>query len=64
MTVHTLASVLAGIAFDPNIRGILVVLVAVVVLIGGPCLILARIMGSRLVVLVCVAELSCWMVVF
>ena len=63
MTVHAVATVLAGIAYDPHIRGVLVVLVAVVVLIGGPWLLLATNMGSRLGFLVTATALFGWMAV-
>lgn len=63
MSAHLLGTVLGGIAFDPNIRGALVVLVAVVVLIGGPWLLLATNLGSRLSVLVAVAGLTAWLAI-
>lgn len=58
-----MSSVLAGIAFDPHIRGVLVVLVSVVVLIGGIWLILSTNVGSRLGFLVVVTGLFGWMAV-
>jgi hypothetical protein len=61
MSVHALGTLLAGIAFDPNIRGVLVVLVAVAVLIGGVWLLLSTNLGSRLGFLVTLTALFGWM---
>ena len=58
-----MSSVLAGIAFDPHIRGVLVVVVSVTVLIGGIWLILSTNVGSRLGFLVVVTGLFGWMAV-
>jgi hypothetical protein len=63
MTVDTMATVLAGIAFDPHIRGVLVMIVAVGVLIGGVWLVIATNVGSRLSFLVTFTALCAWMVV-
>jgi hypothetical protein len=63
VSVLAMAPVLAGIAYDPNIRGVLVVLVSVVVLIGGPWLLLGTNMGSRLGFLVTATALFGWMAV-
>jgi len=56
-------NVIAGIAFDPGIRGILVVMVGVVVLMGSTYLILATNLGSRLGFLVALTGLFGWMVI-
>lgn len=63
MTVDTLATVLAGIAFDFAIRGTLVMIVAVGVLIGGIWLIVATNMGARLGFLVVFTAFCAWMFV-
>ncbi len=60
--MHTM-NVLAGIAFDPGIRGILVVMVGVVVLMGSTYLILATNLGSRLGFLVALTGLFGWLVI-
>ena len=57
------SSVLAGIAFDPHIRGVLVVLVSVTVLIGGIWLILSTNLAARLGFLVTFTALFGWMTV-
>ncbi|MEL7209557.1 MAG: hypothetical protein AAGK32_15195, partial [Actinomycetota bacterium] len=61
MSVDTLATVLAGIAFDPHIRGVLVTVVSVGALIGSIWLILGTNMGSRLGFLVTFTGLCGWM---
>lgn len=53
----------AGIAFDPGIRGILVVMVGVVVLCGSVYLILGTNLGSRLGLLVALTGLFGWLVI-
>lgn len=63
MSAHTVAAVLAGIAFDPHIRGVLVILVAVGTLIGGIWLVIATDLGSRLGFLVSITALFGWMAV-
>ncbi|MEX1217670.1 MAG: hypothetical protein WEA11_04015 [Acidimicrobiales bacterium] len=55
--------VLAGISFDPGIRGILVVLVGVVVLMGSTYLLLSTNLGSRLGFLVALTGLFGWLVI-
>lgn len=55
--------VLAGINWDPNIRGVLAVLVGVVVLCGSVYLILGTNLGSRLGFLVALTGLFGWMVI-
>lgn len=52
--------VLAGIAWDPQIRGFLAVLVGVVVLLGSVYLLLGTNIGSRLGVLVALSALFGW----
>lgn len=52
---------LAAIQFDPNIRGLLVVMVGVVVLIGSVYLLLATNTGIRLGFLIAMAGLFGWM---
>jgi hypothetical protein len=59
MTLHTLA----GIAWDPQIRGILAVLVGVVVLGGSVYLLLATNVGQRLGILLALAALFGWMTI-
>lgn len=56
-------NVIAGIAWDPGIRGILIVLVGVVVLMGSTYLILATNVGARLGFLVALSGLFGWMVI-
>ena len=56
-------NVIAGIAWDPGIRGILIVLVGVVVLMGSTYLILATNVGARLGFLVALTGLFGWMVI-
>jgi hypothetical protein len=56
-----LVNVLAGIAWDPTIRGVLVVLVAVVVLFGSIWLIISTNVGARLGTLIGLAALFGWM---
>jgi len=51
----------AAIQFDPNIRGVLVVLVGVVVLIGSVCLLLATNTGVRNGFLIAMTALFGWM---
>ena len=63
MSAQVVSSVLAGIAFDPHIRGVLVIVVAVTVLIGGIWLILSTNVGSRLGFLVTLTGLFGWMAV-
>lgn len=53
-------SFLAAIAFDPAIRGVLVVMVGVVVLIGSIYLLLGTNMGARAGFLIAVAGLAGW----
>ena len=55
--------IIAGIAFDPGIRGVLVVLVGVVVLMGSVYLILSTNLGSRLVFLVALSGLFGWLTI-
>ncbi|MBU6329424.1 MAG: hypothetical protein KGR18_05665 [Acidobacteria bacterium] len=55
--------ILAGIAFNPGIRGILVVAVGVAVLMGSVYLLLATNIGSRLGLLVALTGLFGWMVI-
>ena len=54
-------SILAAIAFDPTIRGVLVVMVGVVALIGSVYLLLATNMGARGGFLIALAALTGWM---
>jgi len=56
-------SILAGIAFDPGIRGILVVMVGVGVLMGSVYLLLGTNLGSRLGFLVALAGLFGWLAI-
>lgn len=60
--MHNL-SVFAGLAFDPGIRGILVVMVGVGVLGGSTYLLLATNLGSRLGLLVALTGLFGWLVI-
>lgn len=55
--------ILAGIAFNPGIRGILVVAVGVAVLMGSVYLLLATNIGSRLGLLVALTGLFGWLVI-
>ena len=55
--------IIAGIAFDPGIRGVLVVLVGVVVLMGSVYLILSTNRGSRLGFLVALSGLFGWLTI-
>jgi hypothetical protein len=55
--------IIAGIAFDPGIRGVLVVLVGVVVLMGSVYLILGTNLGSRLGFLVALSGLFGWLTI-
>lgn len=57
-----MTTMLAAIAFDPHIRGLLVVLVGTVVLVGSVCLLLATNTGARLGFLIGMAGLFGWMV--
>jgi hypothetical protein len=59
----TLVPTLAGIAFDPQIRGILVVLVGVAVLIGSVYLLLATNVAHRLGFLLVLTALFGWMTI-
>jgi hypothetical protein len=59
----TLTNTLAGIAWDPQIRGILAVAVGVVVLMGSVYLILGTNLGNRLGFLVALASFFGWMVI-
>lgn len=56
-------NVLAGIAFDPGIRGVLVVMVGVVVLMGSTYLLLGTNLGARLGFLVALTGLFGWLVI-
>ena len=60
--MHTV-QIIAGIAFDPGIRGVLVVLVGVVVLMGSVYLILSTNLGSRLGFLVALSGLFGWLTI-
>ncbi|CAB4598195.1 unannotated protein [freshwater metagenome] len=60
--MHTL-QVIAGISFDPGIRGILVVLVGVTVLMGSVYLLLGTNLGSRLGFLVALTGLFGWLAI-
>ena len=55
--------IIAGIAFDPGIRGILVVLVGVAVLMGSVYLILGTNLGARLGFLVALTGLFGWLAI-
>jgi hypothetical protein len=59
--MFALLPVLAGIAWDPTIRGLLVVLVGVVVLLGSVWLIVSTNVGARLGTLLVLAGLFGWM---
>ncbi len=54
-------NLLAAIQYDPNIRGVLVVLVGVLVLVGTPYLLLATNIGVRNGFLIAMAALFGWM---
>ena len=56
-------NLIAGIAFDPGIRGILVVMVGVAVLCGSVYLILGTNLGNRLGLLVALAGLFGWLTI-
>ncbi len=58
-----IATLIAGIAWDPHIRGALAVFVGVVVLCGSIYLLLGTNLGSRLGLLVSFAGLAGWMVI-
>ena len=58
----TLAMTLAGISWKPEIRGVLTVVVAVVILCGSVYLLLATNVGARLGFLVALTGLMGWMV--
>jgi len=60
--MHTL-QIIAGISFDPGIRGILVVLVGVSVLMGSVYLLLGTNLGSRLGFLVALTGLFGWLMI-
>ncbi|HZA75989.1 MAG TPA: hypothetical protein VE623_06310 [Acidimicrobiales bacterium] len=59
----SLVPVLAGIAWDPQIRGILAVLTGVIVLAGGVYLLLATNLAQRLGFLVILSALFGWMTI-
>ena len=61
MTDAILTTVLAGIAYDPEIRGVLITVFAVVFFCGSGYLLLATNMGSRLGFLVAAAGLLGWL---
>lgn len=63
MSALTLSTVLAGIAFDPTIRGILATGVGVVVLIGSSYLLLGTNVGNRLGFLLAMTGFFGWMAV-
>ena len=52
---------LFAINFDPGLRGVVVVLIAVVVLIGGTYLIVGSNVGARLGILIVLASFFGWM---
>ncbi|MEY2775874.1 MAG: hypothetical protein RL218_1099 [Actinomycetota bacterium] len=54
-------STLLAVSWEPEIRGIVVVLISVVVLIGGTYLIVGTNLGARLGVLVVLAGFFGWM---
>ena len=56
-------TVVAGIAWDPQIRGILAVLTGVIVLAGGVYLLLATNLAQRLGFLVILTALFGWMTI-
>lgn len=58
-----LLSLIAGISFDPGIRGILVVMTGVAVLMGSVYLILATNVGSRLGLLIAFTGLFGWLTI-
>ena len=60
--MHTL-QIIAGISFDPGIRGILVVLTGVTVLMGSVYLLLGTNLGSRLGFLVALTGLFGWLAI-
>jgi hypothetical protein len=62
MTDGIVSTVLAGIAYDPEIRGVLVVTVASLILIGSVYLLLSTNVGARLGFQVAMAGLLGWMV--
>lgn len=61
--MESLLTVAQGLAWDPQIRGILAVLVGVVVLCGSVFLLLSTNMGARLGMLMAMAGLFGWMVI-
>ena len=62
--MHQLSAlILAGISFDPGIRGILVVMVGVAVLMGSVYLLLTTNLGSRLGFLVALTGLFGWLTI-
>ena len=61
MTDAIIATVLAGIAYDPEIRGVLITVFSVVFFCGSGYLLLATNMGSRLGFLVALAGLMGWL---
>lgn len=61
--MNTLVPTLAGIAWDPQIRGILSVLVGVVVLMGSVYLLLATNVANRLGFLLSLAAIFGWMTI-
>lgn len=61
-TLNTLAMTLAGISWKPEIRGLLTVVIAVVILCGSVYLLLATNIGNRLGFLVALTGLMGWMV--
>ncbi|MCH7790047.1 MAG: hypothetical protein IH940_11500 [Acidobacteria bacterium] len=58
--MFALLNVFAGVAWDPTIRGVLVVLVGVVVLFGSIWMIVATNVGARLGTLIALAALFAW----
>ncbi len=61
MTDAIIATILAGIAYDPEIRGVLITVFSVVFFCGSGYLLLATNMGSRLGFLVALAGLMGWL---
>ena len=61
MTSAIVSTVLAGIAYDPEIRGVLVTVVSVVILCGSVYLLLSTNVGARLGFMVAMAGLFGWM---
>ena len=61
--IDTLPGVIAGIAWDPEIRGILAVLVGTVVLGGSVYLLMATNIGTRLGFMLALAALFGWMTI-